>query len=477
MTFLDYTIQSTTNSKILLEIDISQLNLQWVNSGAGIWKCDFTNGYPEVDPTLLQGFTAQSFSNIGSVQCDLLMLTKVSSLLLVSSTYESFYYDNTNRILYVTLPNYDEPFLHNIFLGVVHGYSKEEFTPVGSNQIYEGRLQQVPSIGYSRDPLYFGKISYNNVSVSLINADGEFDTFADTFNIYGNNARIYFGYKDLDYSQYQLMYSGYIETINISEDYCTITIDDPRKKLSNQVHYTCINKNALDALFDLLQLYSNIIYNNTFFNVAEWDIAKALAPNVTISMDTDTSTDEIINFIEGICRSCFGLFIIQPDMKYSFKMIDNSATSYTTINKYDNLTDPIAINYDPQEVVSSVGITYDKVNNTNDNGYRTILIDTSQEGAVFAKYKIYKEADFDTYLVDSSGAQAFATKILNYAKDVHGRFTENVPMKYYSVPFGGTVDVEINRNNRTILGTKKCEVLGKTYNLEEENIQLDLRIV
>ena len=50
-------------------------------------------------------------------------------------------------------------------------------------------------------------------------------------------------------------------------------------------------------------------------------------------------------------------------------------------------------------------------------------------------------------------------------------------MKYFNVVFGGAVDVEINREKSIMIGTKKCEILGKKYDLENNNIQLDLRIV
>ena len=63
-----------------------------------------------------------------------------------------------------------------------------------------------------------------------------------------------------------------------------------------------------------------------------------------------------------------------------------------------------------------------------------------------------------------------------YAKDVHGIFSIDVPMKYYNVAFGGVVNIELNRQNATMLGIKKCEIISKTYNLESENINLNLRI-
>jgi len=477
MTFTEWTSRSVSTPKILLEIDISEINAQWINCGAGIWKVNFNNSYPEVDASLLDGFTPQEvFSNIGSIQCDQLFLTKVSTLALVTTTYQSFYYDNTNTTLYVSLPNYDEPYIHSIFLGVVHGFSKEEFTPIGANQIYEGRLGAVPSLGYSRDPLYFGKLAFSSASISLINADGDFDTFADTFNIYGNMARIYFGYAEIPYSEYQLLYSGYIETITIAEDMMSIQLVDTRKRLSKQIYYTCTNLNALDAIFAILSTLGTISYNETYFNTTDWDAAKAACGNVTIQMETD-KTAEPIKLIEDICASIFGLFIVQPDGRYSFKLIDTSASATTTIVKSDILVDALQISYNPSEVLSSARVSYARVPDTNNSDYKTWLTDTAEESAIFNKYKCYRQQDFDTYLVDQSGAQAFATKILTYAKDVHGMLGITVPIKYYALVFGGVVNVNINRDTTTMLGTKKCEIIGKTYNLEQENINLQLRIV
>jgi VCBS repeat-containing protein len=478
MSFSTESIKSVSSPRILIELDISSINSQWVNAGAGIWKVNFDNIYPEVDATLLDGFTVQLFDNIGSCTCDNTVLSKVNTLLEMSSTYQSFYYDGSTKTLYVSLPNYDEPFIHTILIGVVYGLSKEEFTPVGASQLYEGRLSTVPSLGYTRDPLYFGKIAFESANIKVINADGYFDTFADTFNIYGNAVRIYFGYASLPYSEYELIYSGYIETIQIAEDYMTITSADNRKKLTTKVHYTVIDINALDALVVLLQMNNpSISYNDTFFNTAEWDIARALVPNITITMDNADSTDEILKLIEGICLSCFGLFTIQPDGRYTFKLLDTSATSVTSITKYDILSDPLVITYDPTQVLSSIKITYDKVDDENIYGYQTTLTDTSHEAYVYNKYKVYVENDFESYLINSITTQALADKIMAYAMDVHGTLPVTVPMKYYNVSVGDNIDIEINRENSVMLGYKKCEVLGKTFDLENEKIKLDLRIV
>jgi VCBS repeat-containing protein len=469
MTFADYAYNSVSASKILVELDISSIQLQWVNIGAGIWKVNFDNIYPEVDSSLLDYFTVQIFDNIGSCRSNDVILSKVVSIAKVTTTYESFYYEN--KTLYVSLQNYDEPFLHTINIGIIHGFSREEFTPKGINLLFEGRLTKIPSLGFSRDPLYFGKIAYDSATLQFINADGEFDTFADTYDVYGNAIRIKFGYADLNYDEYEILYAGYIETIKIDENYMYVTAMDNRKKLTKKVRYTCTNKNALDAIYDLLLLNSSINYSETYFNTTEWDIARALVPNVTIIMDTD-ATDEILKYIEGICLSCFGIFIIEPDGKYTFRMIDSTKTSTTYIPRTDILTDTLSITYDPSQVLSSTHVGYQK-NPT----YSTWLTDISWESDVYKKYKVYIQNDFDTYLVNVNAAQIFSDKFMEYCKDVHGEISIDVPMKYYDLVFGGIVNVYINRENSNILGLKKCEILGKKYNLEDEKITLDLRII
>lgn len=474
MTFQQNIEKSVSSSIALVEIDISTVNLQWINCGAGIWKVSFDNLYPEIDSTLLDGFTIQSFTDIGSVQCDNDMLIKVTTLLEVTNNYQSFYFDDANNVLYITIINYDSPYNHTIFLGEIYGFCKKEFVPINANLIYEGRLTKIPPLGISRDPLYFGKISFGSISLDIINSDGQLDTFADSLNIYGNSARILFGYEDMPYEDYNLIYTGFIENIKITEDLVSINLVDKRKQLTKKIYYTCTNKNAIDAIVEVINTaYQNISYNDLFFNITDWEIAKALAPSITIVPEAD-STEEVITIIENICKSIFGLFISENDSRYSFKFIDTSILTDTIIPREDILLESLEINYDPTEVISSVKVGYNKNDLLDTIDYYT---DTSYEYSVYNKYKTYKEETFDTYLTSLSDAQAFAITIMEYVKDVHGTLFIIVPMKYYSIDFAGVLDCEINRINSTMLGYKKCEILSKQYDLENNFLKLELRII
>ena len=146
LTFDDYAQLSVSDPRVLVEVDIGFFNGQWVNNGAGIWAVDALNVYDWVDTTLLvEGFSAQAFDHVGSVQRDGILLTEVYTLADLTDATDSWYYDPDSRMLYVCLTGYDAPELHTITVGVVHGYSFDEFTPAGSPPgPFEGRLISAP---------------------------------------------------------------------------------------------------------------------------------------------------------------------------------------------------------------------------------------------------------------------------------------------------------------------------------------------
>jgi hypothetical protein len=475
MTFIEHLAKSVDDPRILVEIDISKLNTQWVNLGGGIWWLAVDADYSEyVDATLDNCFSAQTFNNIASVICNGLNLSKVASLILISTTERSFYWDGSNN-LYARFLNNDEPSIMNIWLGIVYGYSFNEFTPLGATKTYEGRLESIPRLTKKRDPLYFGKIAFDGGSIVLKNNDGNFDTFAIDNDVYGNECRIKFGYDGMDYDDYVTIYKSYIGRLDITEDTMVVNLDDKRKQFARPITYSCTNKNALDAIVEIIQTeYPYINYSSVFYNTTEWAAATLLVSNVTINMQNPKPA---IDVIQEICASVFGIFDVQVDGRFTFKVIDTSAIALSTIVSID-INNKHSISFDPGEVISSVRVSYDIDGNVESSNYRTWLTDISVEETVFLKYKTYNQKDFETWLVNSAAAQTFATKILNYVKDVHGTFSINVPMRYYDFKIGDLRNVEIERETTTMLGTKKCEVMGISYDLNGvPSIDLDMRIV
>ncbi len=473
MSLIANTKKSVTDARVLFEMDVLLVNTQWINIGAGIYTVNFDNTYVYVDSSLLGGFTIQSFAYIGSVFVDGLPMTKTTALSILTTTDRIFYFDKAANSLYLRCINSDAPRLHTIHLGDVQGYSYHDFQPLGSEIPYEGRLKSIPTISKKRDPIYFGKLAYPSGTVSLQNGDGALDRFAADNNIYGSPARLLFGYADVQYDDYISFYRGMIGKVTIAEDTVSVSVADQRKQFTKPITYTCTNKNALEAIEEIFSANYSYDYSSTYYDTAAWAIAKALVGNISVTMYEE---DTAINVIEAICKSVFGIFDLTGDGKFTFKVIDTSASAETTIRKADILN-KFSIVYDPTEVISSIAVSFAVDLNPDSSTDRTWLIDQTRQSAIFIKYKIDNQKDFETWLVDEVAAAAFADRIMDYVQDVHGTFSITVPIKYYQLKIGSLVDVEINRQVKTWLGTTKCEVMGITYNLSAVTMDLSLRIV
>jgi len=472
MSFATEVAKSVSDLRVLAEIDIGQLNTQWVNIGAGIWYVDAENIYTYVDDTLLDGFTAQEFTAIGSVYVDGYEQTEVDSIAEVTTTAESFYYDPTDRALYVRLENFDEPSLHTITIGVINGFSYDEFTPTGSPTLYEGRLETAPSVSKRRDPLFFGKLSYGGGTIQLSNADGEYDRWGEDYDIYGQVARIRVGYPSLSISEYEVIFTGYVSNVEIGELSASVTIADKRRQLTRPITYQCSAQNALATIQDILTTYFPIVYNSTYFNTTEWAAAQALVDDVVIDMQEPQPAIEVIEYI---CASVFGLFLVDPDGKFTFKVIDTSATAGTTFVAADILSDHTAV-YDPTEVISSIRVGYARDWATTGTQY-TYYTYSAEEADVFVKYKTYNQQEFPTALETLSAATAYGTTVFDYTKDVHGSLPVELPLAYYASDVGDIINVEIERATKAMIGTTKSEIVSLSYKLDRVTIEFGVRFV
>jgi hypothetical protein len=354
---------------------------------------------------------------------------------------------------------------------VVFGYSREGFCPVGSGQHYASRLLGVPSISKSRDPLFYGKLQFEGGNVDLNNGDGYFDQLGEDNNAYGNQARISMGFEDMAFSEYDRLFTGFVETLDIGEDTVSISFIDRRKQLTKPIIYACTNKNAVDAIQEILLVNYSIPYSSLYYNTVLWDAAKAKAYNVTINMQT---AESCIDTIQKICESTFGIFQVDNDGKYAFRVIRPGDAATFAIPESDILYATRA-KYDPSEVISSTKIGYAKNWTLGESSAYTYLTDTSQEADIYAKYKVYNQRQFDTMLPDLASAQIFSDVILDYSGTIRPMLEIEVPIKYYSIDVGDFVEIAINRPHVTWFGERKCEIIRKVFNLDKNTITLTVR--
>lgn len=464
MSFATEVDKSVSKPRVLVEFDISRLNVEWVNNGAGIWAVNALNLYDWVDDTLLEeGFSAQGFGAIGSVTVEGIRFTKVSALGNLDLPKE-FYYDPSDRMLWCIFQNYDEPSLHTIFIGVVYGYSFTEFTPVGASQLYEGRLAGVPSISLSRDPLFFGRIAFGGGSIDLINQDGEFDAFARDNNIYGNEARILLGYDGLDYDDYQRLYTGYIENVDIGEERISVQVADRRKQLTKPIIYVASAENPLTSIKNILVAEFDAEDSADYFDASAWTVATdAVAADGHVVTTNMQEEDSAIKIIESLALAAPGVFFITADNRYSFRVYDPSATASSIIFG-DDILNVKTVRYAPSEVISSIKVGYARDWVTGGTQY-TYKRYTSAETSVYNTYKVYRERSFDTFLATETDADTWAQKIYPRFTDVHATVAVEVPMKHYSLGIAETVDAEINRPQQTMLGTVGTEIQSIEWRL------------
>jgi len=460
--------RSTSKHRIVVELDIGIPNEQWVNNGAGIWCVDFRNTYPWVDASLLDGFAAQDTRPIGSLKIDGVPATEGVSVADLADTPGAWYYEGDIRRLWVTCPDFDEPSLHTIIVGQIYSYSHRRFTPANGPVPVEGRLLNTPSIEESRDPLFYGRLSFPAISVQLANGDGEFDTFGTDVDIYGNDVRVFVGFEDVDYSEYLRVFTGFMQSITVGEEQVTISVSDKRRQLTRPITYSCTDTNALTAIEEIITQAYGYTYDSTFYDMTEWAAAKALVANITIDMQEPAP---VIDVIADICGSVFGVFRVNADNLFTFKVVDASDPIQATILAGDIMSKH-SIAYDSSEVASSVRVGYAK--NWGDGTY-TYYTDASREADVFAQYKTYSQKTFDTLLVDEAAAIAFAKRVLDYTEDVHGTEVITVPIENRAIQLGDQIKITIQRGNQPMIGDLKAEVISVERVMDTSLMNLGIR--
>ena len=472
MSFAAAAQHNVSKYRVLVELDIGIPNEQWVNNGAGLWAVDTNNVYEWVDSSLLDGFTAQGFRPIGSVKVEGAPLQKGTSILDLADTPSAFYFDGPIQRLWVTMPSFDEPSLHTVSIGQIYAYSTASFTPINGPVPVEGRLANIPKPSESRDPLFYGRFRYPNISIVLHNGDGEFDTWGRDVDIYGNDSRIFSGFEGEDYSEYRKVHTGFMQGITVGEQQATISVSDKRKQLTKPITYVAADINALTAIEAILLEAYSYTFDSTFYDLTAWNTAKALVANVTLNYQEPAP---VIDVIEFITASVFGHFRINADNLFSFKVIDTSATIAALIPAVD-IVEPHRISYDPSEVVSSVRVGYARDWEATSGDQYTRHTDTSQEATVFETYKTYNERKFDTALIDEAAAIAFATTVLDYETIVRGRETVTVPLEYFAVELGDQIGVVTQRGAQPMLGERKAEVISVQPVLDVPLMRLGIRL-
>jgi len=302
-------------------------------------------------------------------------------------------------------------------------------------------------------------------------------------------------YKSVDYgSSFSLVYNTLpnesIDQIEIGNTASTVimtkspSITSTSVSIYRSVDFASSFTQIMTISETSITLNTSILYLNGIFYISViFDNSIALYQSLDdgITWTTFYTFYDAKNLRSGIYKLRYDnnmdLFGINVDglLYKSEKSFDNkniistiSPISYdSTIRFYLNFDDGTTV-YNKKDV----GVVITKIDPT-----KLYYINNTYKASTYSQYGIDTLQHFNTVLTNYSDAQTLGTDLIEYYKDLHGTFSIQVPVKYYTVNIGDNVDVEIWRERQQFLGTKKCEVMGKSYNLENGFINFDLRII
>ena len=262
MSFTVFKNKSVSQKTILVEIDLGQLGVRWTNHRPGVWEWQYVTEKTSIAHSYLRGSylfgsylrggisavgEADRFNDINSVSVDGVSYIKQTSRVNCVDTNKSFFYDLNTTKLYVHFDNFDEPFLHTIIVGILSGVSNRSI--IINNTRYEPLLQSIPTISKSKDSLYFGLVSFDGGSLTFNNTDGFFDSYVNKF-IFGQPVVIRYGGDDLAYSDYRVVFKGYIDKLDLNYEQCIINAVDNRKQLSRKIPNTYYDQTTFPNIKD-----------------------------------------------------------------------------------------------------------------------------------------------------------------------------------------------------------------------------------
>lgn len=563
---------------ILALFSIGELWGTWVNYLPGIYYVNFDGDYFNVEEDYLIDIETKDVESIGSVIVDGISIISVTSILGLYSD-PSFYWDDTNKRLYVRLDEFRNPDSAHVKVGSNIAIGNDLYVDEENARIFVDDLKNIPPLSQSKDRIFFQRINMSSFTMELENSHFKYDDIRN-WDLYNQTVQYYFGYSDQLFSQFIKIKSGKIRDYSISGSSVILNIQDTRNVLSGSIppnnynktdypdlaesdigksipmpfgklrHFsiTVLNKedisgpyickladtsimgdikaitqvyveeltethgdenlsdatfsltagqikdgdqflnvtvtfesymestvlieNPLDIIRLLLSKFLNITFNNANYNVAEWNVEKAKAPNVNIGI---TGDKQIKTIIEEISVATKGGFFDEGDNKYTFRTHNDADENIDVISDLDWIDMP-GIENDTDEVLASVTIGYDKHHNSN--RYK-LEKNTEFETDVQFGFNIYDTENFNTVLKEGADAVTLGSDIMTISNSPADIFTGIVPLDFIGLQIGKNIQVSVNRfidgEFVELYGILKCEILSVDPDIDGEFLGLTLR--
>ncbi len=254
MGYVDFIKTSSSEKIVLIEMELGLKQQLWYNHTAGTWAYrwrpgEFVKNIGEgnIGAGNIGAGSIKNFIKIGSCFALGLKYDEKDSIVEVVAAEKSWFYDSDNFTFYIHCKDNDEPQLHFPIIGSTLGLTN--YKGIYFNDLYyEPCLKSVMTVNKSRDPFFFGLISFDGGEMVLTNNDGFFDGIK-SYVVTGQPVTVMFGGDDLTYEEYQIIYKGYIDDLQLNFDEMIVTIIDNRKKLSTSLPINKFSKTVGETFY------------------------------------------------------------------------------------------------------------------------------------------------------------------------------------------------------------------------------------
>jgi len=246
----------------LVQYDITNLltfNTTWL---AFVYVTSFLNEYSWIPPELLSGTEVDEITAVGSVRVGSSYLKQVFSIADCQTNRESFYWDVTEKKLYLHCPNGSNPYLFEVQIGIIYGWRKggDENSSYYNDIYYDDVVLSIPEITRAKADYFEGRNINEGGTIVIGNASGEYDRIAEDNTFIGNSLRVYGGFAGFTFSQFKLLVTGYAKSVSIGINELSIEIKDKKERLNVPIpsntfelsDYPNLNENNIGKVIPLI---------------------------------------------------------------------------------------------------------------------------------------------------------------------------------------------------------------------------------
>ena len=241
MSFASEILKPVSHKITLVEIDIPIVSDYLINAEAGIWRYNLTPGVVEVEGSddLTGYYENQNIVvyRVASVLVDVNTYIEVDSLADLRLQQQAFYFDMANNKVYIHFVESDWQLDRVVRISAIEGYSDQVDSVNGayySDIYYEPRIMGLPALTKKKDPLFFGLLKFQSMTIGFNNADGHFDGFKDR-DIWGQPVRVKYGFEGFAFDDFETLFSGFIDDFGYDWENFSLVLQDKRKNFTKKI--------------------------------------------------------------------------------------------------------------------------------------------------------------------------------------------------------------------------------------------------